>query len=243
MKWGKQRLPHLFLKHPSTSPYQPTLPSQASARVKMLREKGRQSRDTPETAVPQASTYSHTFPGLPYPTGSSRQSAEAEGEPHLVRASNSPLGTDPRALPGSLECSHPPCWTAAELWSLLHEGFPECFPEDIVPHYRVIRVKFITSYAGPCPTQWGRPALGPSPASPGKCKPALLLGLALYQPWRRQSCSKTLLPWARGCPASQSTHLEAMFPIFERGLSLHSAPAPAPSQNHTQGLLHSFDIY
>ena len=92
--------------------------------------------------------------------------------------------------------------------------------------------------AGPGPTQWGKPALCPSPTSPGKIKPVVSLGLAHYQLWGRQSCSKTRLPLAQGCQAAQSTHLGALLRLPKRLVSIPS-PSFCPRITLRGLLIHS----
>ena len=95
-----------------------------------------------------------------------------------------------------------------------------------------------------------------SPTSPGKIQPVLSLVLAHYQPRRRQRRRKHGCP-ELDCQAAQSTHLGGLVggnsqletdiwkprSIFLRGSSPHPAPGRAPSQNHTQEPLKSFNIY
>lgn len=109
--------------------------------------------------------------------------------------------------------------------------------------------------AGPGPTQWGKPALCPSPTSPGKIQPVLSLVLAHYQSRRWQSRRKhgcrelkaaEHTPGGPGGRQGESTtrdrHLGAPLRLPKRLVSTPS-PGRAPSQNHTQGPLKSFNVY
>lgn len=177
IKRGNQSLPHLWSPGflPPHLPAHPTLQDSTTGRCwGEMETKWRCSRS-------RGSLWLQAFPRLPrtsVPHGLAQGSARAEA----VEALSVSLGSDPgpRWLLGVF---HPPCGTGAELALPLHEGFPECFPEDIVPHSRVIRVKFITGLAGPGPTQWGKPAPCPGPTSPGKIKPVASCDAAHYQPW------------------------------------------------------------
>lgn len=111
--------------------------------------------------------------------------------------------------------------------------------------------------AGPGPTQWGKPALCPSPTSPGKIQPVLSLSLAHYQPRRRQSRRKhgcRELKTARqrrahtwgglvGGNSQLETDIWEPRSVLLRGSSPHPAPGRDPPQNRPQGPLKSFNVY
>lgn len=109
-----------------------------------LRDEWRQTETLPKQGLPQTPRHSQASLGFPCPPGLAQGSAEAEGEPHLVRALRDSLGS----IPGP--CRVP--WSVPIHPAELLQGFDHYYTKGFLNAF--LRTLFPTTESSGSNSSW-----------------------------------------------------------------------------------------